>query len=111
MQGKEEIRLFGKEGVFLILRRGENIFLAGEYLSDRAFLMGDTLDGIQNFAGFIGQDKVAVLAHDFQNQIFCSDITHFVGGFNPEDDDTIEIRLHNIYNFAACDMLAHDHAE
>ena len=78
MQGKEEIRLFGKEGVFLILRRGENIFLAGEYLSDRAFLMGDTLDGIQNFAGFIGQDKVAVLAHDFYDQTLTAKVPQFI---------------------------------
>ena len=52
-----------------------------------------------------------MFAHDFQNEVFRCDITHFIGGFYADDNDTFKIRLHDINDFAAGNMLSHDHAE
>ena len=73
--------------------------------------MSDPLDGVQNFAVLIGQNQVAVFAHDLQNEVFRCDIAHFIGGFYADDDDTFKIRLHDVNDFTAGDMFTHDHAE
>ena len=111
MEQRGKAAFFQFHRVFLILRRGEHIGFSRQDFSDRAFVVGNTLDGIQNLIVFVCKNQVAVFAHDFQNQVFHSHVAHFVGRLHFDDDDTFKVWLANVNDFAACNVFAQYHAE
>lgn len=62
--------------------------LAGQNLADRADQTGNVLDTIQYFVVLIAEDDVAVLSHDFDDQLFAAQITQLIQVFQFKNDDS-----------------------
>lgn len=70
-------------------------WLAGQNLADRADQTGNVLDTIQYFVVLIAEDDVAVLSHDFDDQLFAAQITQLIQVFQFKNDDSFQTRLGN----------------
>ena len=85
--------------------------LAGQNLADRADQTGNMLDTVQYFVVLIAEDDVAVLSHDFDDQLFAAQITQLIEVFQFENDDSFQTRLGNGDDTRILDMLSKQHAE
>ena len=56
----------------------DKIISAWKYLSDGTHLSGNMLDAVQDPAGFIAENDIAVLAHDLDDQCLFADVPKFV---------------------------------
>ena len=85
--------------------------LAGQNLADRADQTGNVLDTIQYFVVLIAEDDVAVLSHDFDDQLFAAQITQLIQVFQFKNDDSFQTRLGNGDDTRILDMLSKQHTE
>lgn len=85
--------------------------IAGQNLADRADQTGNVLDTIQYFVVLIAEDDVAVLSHDFDDQLFAAQITQLIQVFQFKNDDSFQTRLGNGDDTRILDMLSKQHTE
>lgn len=86
-------------------------WLAGQNLADRADQTGNVLDTIQYFVVLIAEDDVAVLSHDFDDQLFAAQITQLIQVFQFKNDDSFQTRLGNGDDTRILNMLSKQHTE
>ncbi len=100
-----------RQGIFLFLRLRDKIGLAGQHLTDGADQPGDMLDGVDDFVLFIAENDVAVLAHDFCDQLFMPQVSHFIQMLDLKADDAFQTGLGDGNDAPVLHMLAQKHAE
>ena len=69
------------------------------------------LDTVDDHAGIITEDDIAVLAHEFNSQCFPAQISHFIQVFNLKIENPFHSGLCDAENPAVLKMLAEKHAE
>ena len=78
---------------------------------------GGELYGIDNKGNYfnvpvlIDEDDVAVLSHDFDDQLFAAQITQLIQVFQFKNDDSFQTRLGNGDDTRILDMLSKQHTE
>ncbi len=94
-----------------MLGLGDEIFPSRQHLAHGADLGGDVLDAVDDFAIFITEDDIAVLAHDFHNQLLVAEVAEVVEVLNLKMDDALHMGLENACDFPVGNVLAQQHAE
>ncbi len=72
---------------------------------------GNMLDAVYDFVFIIAENNVAVLSHNFHNELFAAKISQIVQMFNFKIDNAFHMRLRNADDFSICNVLAKQHAE
>ena len=68
-------------------------------------------DTVNNFSVTVTENDIAVFSHQLYDQGFLAEIAHFIQMFNIKVNDTLHMRLVNLYDPAIGNMLAQYHAE
>ena len=68
-------------------------------------------DTVNNFSVTVTENDIAVFSHQLYDQGFLAEIAHFIQMFNIKVNDTLHMRLVNLYDPAIGNMLAQHHAE
>ena len=90
---------------------GDEIILAGKHLPDGADHTGNVLDAVDDYVIFIAEDNIAVFAHQLYDELFGSQIPHFVQMLDSEIQNPFHARLCDGENPSVLDVLAQQHAE
>ena len=68
-------------------------------------------DTVNDLTLIVTENDIAVLSHNFNDQVFPAKVTKFVEMFNRKMNDTLKSRLPDINNAAAADMFTKKHTE
>ena len=79
----------GKRVVFF-LSLWDEISPAGQYFPDRAYHARHMLDAVYDRIGFLTENKIAVFAHQFDDQYFGTEISQIVQMFDADTDDSFQ---------------------
>ena len=82
--------LGNSEWVLFIPGIGNEIFSSGKNLTDRAHMGRDMLDAVQDHSLFVTENDVAVLAHQFHDQVLSAGITQLI--------KMLKLKLHHTFH-------------
>ena len=64
------------------------------------------LDAVNDRAVGAAENNVTVFSHQFHDQCFLAQITHFIEVLDIKTNDTFHVRLVNFYDPPVCNVLA-----
>ena len=82
----------GQRILFLCGHRNK-IGSSGKNFADRTYLQGNMFDAVDDFILVVGENDVAVFAHQFHDQIFAAEIPHLIQMLDFDADDALEAGL------------------
>ena len=96
----------GGQRIKFFLRVRDEPGLAGKHLAHGADKPGNVLDAIQDHVVFVAENDVAVLAHDFDDELFSAQVAQLIQMLHRKDHDALQPRLGNGNDPAVLDMLS-----
>ena len=86
---REEFFFCRKKRIVLILCLRDKVSAPRKYLTDRTHLRGNMLDTVYDTIIFVTEDDIAVLAHQFDDQLFRAQVTQLIEVFDVKAEDTL----------------------
>ena len=99
------------QGFSFFLGLGNKVTAAGKDSADRADTVRHTADRIQDAEHIVCEDDIAVLSHEFYDQILSTEIAVLVRMLKGKPKDPLRTRLGDTFQPCSCQMLSQQHGK